>query len=71
MDRCDDRRHGTGDLVIASVLEGRLEFRFDGQATILEAGDTISYSPADPHSWGNPDDDNPAVALFFEVPAEY
>ena len=61
----------SGDLVIATVLEGRLEFRFDDHTTVLEAGDTISYSPADPHSWGNPDDEAPAVALFFGMPAEY
>jgi transcriptional regulator with XRE-family HTH domain len=61
----------SGDLVIATVLEGRLEFRFRDRTTVLEAGDTISYSPADPHSWGNPSDDTPAVALFFGMPAEY
>ena len=38
----------------------------------LEAGlDTISYSPAEPHAWGNPDDEAPATALFFGMPAEY
>jgi transcriptional regulator with XRE-family HTH domain len=61
----------TGDLIIATVLEGRLEFHFEDGATALEAGDTISYSPADPHSWGNPSADTPAVALFFGMPAEY
>jgi len=60
-----------GELVMATVLEGTVEFRFGERSTTLKAGDTISYSPAEPHSWGNPDDDNPAVALFFEVPAEY
>jgi transcriptional regulator with XRE-family HTH domain len=61
----------SGDLVIATVLQGRLEFRFEDHTTVLEAGDTVSYSPADPHSWGNPSDDAPAVALFFGMPAEY
>lgn len=61
----------SGDLIIATVLEGTLEFRFEGHTTTLEAGDTISYSPADPHSWGNPSDDAPALALFFGMPAEY
>jgi transcriptional regulator with XRE-family HTH domain len=60
-----------GDLVMATVLEGAVEFRFGERTTTLAAGDTISYSPAEPHSWRNPDDGNPAVALFFEVPAEY
>ena len=61
----------SGDLIIATVLEGALEFRFEDHTSVLHAGDTISYSPAEPHSWGNPDDDSPAVALFFGMPAEY
>ena len=61
----------SGDLIIATVLEGALEFRFEDHTTTLRAGDTIAYSPAEAHSWGNPDDDAPAVALFFGMPAEY
>ena len=60
-----------GELVMATVLQGCVEFRFGERVTKLEAGDTISYSPAEPHSWRNPDEEEPAVALFFEVPAEY
>jgi transcriptional regulator with XRE-family HTH domain len=61
----------SGELVIATVLEGSLEFRFEDHTTVLEAGDTIAYSPADPHSWGNPSDGTSAHALFFAMPAEY
>jgi quercetin dioxygenase-like cupin family protein len=61
----------SGDLIMATVLEGSLEFRFEDHTTVLLAGDTISYSPAEPHSWGNPSDDTPALALFFGMPAEY
>lgn len=61
----------SGDLIIATVLEGSLEFRFEDRTTVLQAGDTISYSPAEPHSWGNPSDDTSALALFFGMPAEY
>lgn len=61
----------SGDLVIATVIEGRLEFSFADRSTVLQAGDTIAYSPAEPHSWGNPDDELAAVALFFGMPAEY
>jgi quercetin dioxygenase-like cupin family protein len=57
--------------VIATVVEGVAEFRFADRTAVLRAGDTISYSPAEPHSWGNPDAEAPAVALFFEIPAEY
>jgi transcriptional regulator with XRE-family HTH domain len=61
----------SGDLIIATILEGSLEFRFEDHTTVLQAGDTISYSPAEPHSWGNPSDEAAAVALFFGMPAEY
>jgi transcriptional regulator with XRE-family HTH domain len=60
-----------GDLVVATVLEGAVEFRFADRSALLRAGDTISYSPAEPHSWGNPDEGAPAAALFFNIPAEY
>ena len=59
-----------GELVMTTVLEGCVEFRFGERTTTLQAGDTVSYSPAEPHSWRNPDGEHPAVALFFEVPAE-
>lgn len=52
----------------AQVVEGAVEFRFGDRATVLQAGDTISYAPSEPHSWRNPD---AAVALFFQIPAEY
>jgi transcriptional regulator with XRE-family HTH domain len=61
----------SGELVMATVLEGAVEFRFGERTTTLQAGDTVSFSPAEPHSWRNPDGEHPAVALFFEVPAEY
>jgi len=60
-----------GELVIATVVRGSLELRVGDRETTLGEGDTISYSPAEPHSWRNPDDDHEAVVLFFEVPAEY
>lgn len=60
-----------GELTIATVLEGALEFRFEGRTTVLRAGDTIAYSPADPHSWANPSSETPALALFFVLPAEF
>jgi transcriptional regulator with XRE-family HTH domain len=59
-----------GELVMATVIEGSVEFRFGERRTTLRAGDTITYSPAGPHSWRNPDQERPAVALFFQVPAE-
>ena len=60
-----------GELVMATVVEGSVEFRFSDRSTVLQAGDTIAYAPSEPHSWRNPDAENPAVALFFQIPAEY
>jgi transcriptional regulator with XRE-family HTH domain len=60
-----------GELVMATVVEGAVEFRFSDRSTVLRAGDTIAYAPSEPHSWWNPDADIPAVALFFQIPAEY
>ncbi len=61
----------SGDLIIATVLEGALQSRFEDHTIVLHAGDTISYSPADRHSRGDPDDQVPAVAFIFGMPAEY
>ncbi len=60
-----------GDLVIATVVAGSLEFRLADSVVQLATGDTITYAPSDPHSWRNPDQRDPAVALFFQLPAEY
>ena len=34
----------------------------------VEAGDTLTYSPRDPHTWRNPSTENEAVILWFTVP---
>jgi len=60
-----------GDLVMATVVRGSLEVRLGERATVLGEGDTIAYSPSEPHSWRNPDDRVAAVVLFFQIPAEY
>lgn len=60
-----------GELVMATVRSGSLELRFGDRIAELGEGDTIAYSPAEPHSWRNPDEEREAVVLFFEIPAEY
>lgn len=60
-----------GDVVMATVRSGSLELRFGERIAELGEGDTIAYSPAEPHSWRNPDEEREAVVLFFEIPAEY
>ena len=47
------------------------EFRFTDRGAVLQAGDTISYSPAESHSCGDPADAAPAAALFFQIPAKH
>jgi quercetin dioxygenase-like cupin family protein len=56
---------------MATVVGGALEVRFADRTATLGEGDTISYSPSEPHSWRNPDEHHPATVLFFEIPAEY
>jgi transcriptional regulator with XRE-family HTH domain len=60
-----------GDIVIATVVTGLVEFRFAHSTVTLRSGDTITYPPTEPHTWRNPDPGEPAVALFFQLPAEY
>ena len=60
-----------GELVMATVIDGRLEVRLGDHVTVLEKGDTIAYAPSEPHSWRNPDDARQAVVMFFQIPAEY
>jgi len=60
-----------GELVMATVIDGRLEVRLGDHVTVLEKGDTIAYAPSEPHSWRNPDGAREAVVMFFQIPAEY
>ena len=60
-----------GELVAACVISGELEVRFPDRTVRLAAGDSITYSPAEPHAWWNPSEDNATTVLFFHVPAQY
>lgn len=51
------------------VLSGRLEVRLSSQAHLLEAGDGLTFSPREPHTWRNPSDSEPALALWVLSPA--
>ena len=50
------------------VLAGRLELRVGGTVHLVEAGDTVTYSPRDPHTWRNPSSADETVVLWFTVP---
>jgi transcriptional regulator with XRE-family HTH domain len=53
---------------IVYVLAGALELRVGGTVHRVEAGDTLTYSPRDPHTWRNPSAEDEAVILWFTVP---
>ena len=53
---------------IVYVLAGELELDVGGTVHRVEAGDTVTYSPRDPHTWRNPSTENEVVVLWFTVP---
>ena len=59
------------DLGFAYVLQGRLEFLANGAKHVLQRGDTITYSPRDPHTFRNPSSTRGAVVLFMKSPAVF
>jgi transcriptional regulator with XRE-family HTH domain len=59
------------DVELVYVLAGRLELRVQGKLYLVAAGDTVTYSPRDPHTWRNPSEDEEAVVLWFSVPNPY
>jgi transcriptional regulator with XRE-family HTH domain len=56
------------DVELVYVLAGRLELRVQGKLYLVAAGDTVTYSPREPHTWRNPSEDEEAVVLWFSVP---
>lgn len=57
-----------GEVAIAHVKQGRLEFHFEGQTTVLNEGDTLTYDPTVPHTWRNSSQSMDAVVLFAHMP---
>lgn len=58
-----------GDVVVAYVLNGQLEFRFEDETVFLEEGDSITYMSNQPHTWMNPSPKETTHFLFFCAPA--
>ena len=56
------------DVELVYVLRGTLELRVDGGVFVVRAGDTVTYSPREPHTWRNPSATDEAVVLWFSVP---
>jgi transcriptional regulator with XRE-family HTH domain len=59
------------DVEIVYVADGALELQVGETVHRLEAGDSLTYSPRDPHTWRNPSETEPAVVLWLAVPNPY
>jgi transcriptional regulator with XRE-family HTH domain len=60
-----------GDVVVAYVLSGQLEFRFEEETVLLQEGDSITYLTTQPHTWANPSATETTHFLFFCAPAVF
>lgn len=59
------------DVELVYVLRGSLELRVGEETHVLEEGDTLTYSPRDPHTWRNPSKTDEAVVLWTALPNPY
>lgn len=59
------------DVELVYVLRGSLELRVGNEVHELEQGDTLTYSPRDPHTWRNPSETDEAVVLWTSLPNPY
>ena len=59
------------DVELVYVLSGSLELRIGDETHELEQGDTLTYSPRDPHTWRNPSETDEAVVLWTSLPNPY
>ena len=53
------------------MLSGSLELQVGDEVHELEQGDTLTYSPRDPHTWRNPSETDEAVVLWTALPNPY
>jgi transcriptional regulator with XRE-family HTH domain len=56
------------DVELVYVLSGSLELQSEGKLFRIDAGDTVTYSPRQPHTWRNPSEGEEAVVLWFSIP---
>lgn len=59
------------EVEVVHVLRGRLEVLFSRSAELLEAGDTMTFSGREPHTWHNPDANEVSEVLWVIVPAPW
>ena len=59
------------DVELVYVLQGSLVLRVGDEVHELEQGDTLTYSPREPHTWRNPSETHEAVVLWTALPNPY
>jgi transcriptional regulator with XRE-family HTH domain len=59
------------DVELVYVLRGSLELRVGDEVHELDEGDTLTYSPREPHTWRNPSETEEAVVLWTSLPNPY
>lgn len=59
------------EVEVVHVLRGRLRVVFSKSAELLAAGDTMTFSGREPHTWTNPDAGEDAEVLWVIVPAPW
>jgi transcriptional regulator with XRE-family HTH domain len=57
------------DVEFAYVISGRVKLTVGDDEQVLRAGDAISFSPTEPHSFSNDDTENTAEILWVLSPA--
>jgi len=60
-----------GDVEMIYVIKGSLEIRFQDRDIVLEAGDSFTFNPQEPHSWRNPSRRGEAIVIFAVSPAAF
>lgn len=57
------------DVEFVYVVSGQLEVKVGSSTCLLEAGDALTFSPREPHTWRNPSEEQPATVLWALSPA--
>jgi len=57
------------DVEVVFVVSGRLTITISDRVVTLDAGDTITFSPQEPHSFYNPDSTSQCEVVWTLVPA--
>jgi uncharacterized cupin superfamily protein len=59
------------EIEVLHVLAGAIEVAFVDGAVRVEAGDALTFSGREPHTWVNPDPRRPADVVWVLVPAPW